>query len=158
MKQLGFRERVKFACLMRCIEAGLSEEEMTGLLQRKTAELRRAKQAAAPAAGAAAAGASASVIAKLKNLLPSSTTAVSLGFGLPLLGLGGVSLLAAAIGNTAGKTVKSLETGALPDAKDITLFDEAVAYEKAAEEIQRRMAMAEQERKSREKGSARRLF
>lgn len=39
--QLTFRDRVKFACLLRCAEAGLSEDEMIEMFQSAIDRLKR---------------------------------------------------------------------------------------------------------------------
>ena len=138
MSDFHFRDRVKIACLVRCIDAGLDEQQMIDVLNAATRRLRTegVKSAA------------------LGWIRP---TAATLGW-LAMLGIPTVGLSAAALGNIAGRTAKNVEVGRLPTTEEIKLLDEIAAYSRTTDEVQRRTDESEEERKQRSKPSVRRMF
>ena len=133
-----FRDRVKLACLQRCIEIGLDEAGMIDLFHKATEQAR-------------------SQSCKSGSLGWVAPTASSLGY-LALLGIPGVALGSAALGHIAGGTAKNIEIGRIPSTEEIKLLDEIAAYHRTADEIKRRTEENEEEQKKRSKPSVHRMF
>ncbi len=136
MTSFTFRDRIKIACLVRCIDAGLDEERMIATFRAATHRLRAEE-------------------GKTGGWLGS--TAENLGY-LPLLALPAAGLSAAALGHIAGNTVKNVEVGRLPTTDEIKLLDEIAAYHRTADEIKRRTEENEREKKENSKPSVRKMF
>ena len=137
-EHLTFRDRVKLACLQRCIDAGLTEEEMVHVLNEATHWIRSGQVKNASA----------------RWLGPAAT---SLGY-LSLLGVPAAALSTAALGNIAGRTARNVQVGRLPTAEEIKLLDEIATYHRTADEIKARTEENEEERKRRTKPSVRRIL
>jgi len=137
-RSFTFRERVKFACLLRCIDAGLDEQGMIATLREATCRL-RSKSMKTAALGWAA------------------PTLSSLGY-LALLGVPASALGSAALGNIAGRTARNVTIGRLPSPEELKLIDEIAAYHRTADEVQARTEDAMTERKRDAKPSVRRLL
>lgn len=135
---LTFRDRVKVACLVRCIDAGMDESEMIAVLRDSTQRIKRD--------GAKA--------ASLNWVRPAAST---LGW-MAMLGVPAVGLSSAALGNIAGRTAKNIEVGRLPTTEEIKLLDEIAAYRRTTDEIKRRTEENEEDQKRRSKPSVRRMF
>ena len=132
-----FRDRIKVACIQKCIELGLDEETMIPHLQQATLRLRQNKQAGILDAG--------------RKL---SLNAIMLG-GLTLP----VAAVAAAYpAMVAGRTVKDIEVGRLPSVKELQMLDEIAALNRTREEVERRTSDYEEEKNRRSKPSAYRMF
>lgn len=136
MTSFTFRDRVKIACLVRCIDAGLDEERMIAAFQAATRRLREGGEKTAGWLG---------------------STAAQLGY-LPLLAIPAAGLSAAALGHIAGNTAKNVEVGRLPTTEEIKLLDEIAAYHRTADEIKRRTEDNEREKKENSKPSVRKMF
>ena len=135
---LTFRDRVKFACLLRCIDAGLNEQEMIATFRATTHRLR-------------------SEPLKTAALGWAGPTLSSLGY-LALLGIPGSALGSAALGNIAGRTARNVAIGRLPSPEELKLIDEIAAYHRTADEMRVRTEDAMEERKRTVKPSVRRLL
>lgn len=136
--QLTFRDRIKFACLLRCVDAGLDENEMIARLRQATYRIKN----------------EGTKTASLGWIRPAAST---LGW-LAMLGVPAVGLSAAALGNIAGQTAKNIEVGRLPTTEEIKELDLIATYRRTAEEIERRTKENEEEHKNRSKPSVRRMF
>ena len=133
---LTFRDRVKFACLSACIEAGLDEQQMIDSLQSATRALRSPQYKTA--------------LSPTQLLNATGVAAVGLPFA--------ATLLAAGLGNVAGKAVKNVEVGRLPSTDELKLLDEVAAYDRTTDEINLRLKEQEKERARKAKPSVRQIF
>lgn len=135
---LTFRDRIKFACLLRCVDAGLDEDEMIAGLRQATYRLKH----------------SGVKTASLGWVRPAAST---LGW-LAMFGVPAVGLSAAALGNIAGQTTRNIEVGRLPTTDEIKQLDLIATYRLAADEVERRTKENDEEHKNRSRPSARRMF
>jgi hypothetical protein len=133
-----FRDRIKIACLARCIDAGLNTDQMVDAFRKATRCVQTGKIKSANAGW----------------LRP---TAQGLGY-LALLGIPASAFASAALGNIAGNTVKNVEVGRLPTTEEIKLLDEIATYHRTADEVKRRTEENEKQKKLNTKPSVRRLF
>ena len=137
-RSFTFRDRVKFACLLRCIDAGLDEREMIAMFRDATRRLRSEPMKTAAFGWAA-------------------PTLSSLGY-LALLGVPAAALGSAALGNIAGRTARNVSIGRLPSPEELKLIDEIATYHRTADEVRARTEDAQAERKRDAKPSVRRLL
>ena len=136
--QLTFRDRVKFACLLHCTEAGMDENEMIATFQSAIDRLKRDG-------------------VKTAALGWVSPSAKALGY-MAVLGLPAVGLGSAALGKLLGQTAKNVQIGRIPTTDELKLLDEIAAYNRTADEIKRRTDENEFQRKEKSKPSVRRMF
>lgn len=136
--QFTFRDRVKTACLGRCIDAGMDEEEIVETFRTAIRFLKSEE-------------------GKTAALGWLSPAAKSIGT-LAMLGIPVAAISAGAVGNVLGNTFKNVEIGRVPATEELKLLDEIAMLKRNADEIVRRTEEKENERKARSKPSVRRLF
>ena len=136
--ELTFRDRVKFACLLQCIETGMDEGEMIEAFRSAIDRLKRDG-------------------VKTAALGWVSPSAKALGY-MAALGLPAVGLGSAALGKLLGQTAKNVQIGRIPTTDELKLLDEIAAYHRTADEINRRTQENEEQNKQKSKPSVRRMF
>jgi hypothetical protein len=140
-----FREAVKAACLDYCLDAGLDINDIVSFVSRRTGELRNrvCVRDGIKSAGIVDTGAS---------LL--KTVGAGAALMLPISFAG-----SALVGNVVGKHLGDVAKGGdLPTEDEVSDYDLALAYEREAEEIQRRIALNKRKRDESSRPSSRRLF
>jgi len=133
-----FRDRIKIACLVRCIDAGLDEDRMIDSLRSAAHRLRTEG-------------------AKTATYRWVSPAARTLAY-MALLGIPATALTSAAFGNIVGNAAKSIEVGRLPTTREVQLLDEIATYRRTADEVSRRTEENGQANRKNSQPSARRMF
>jgi len=142
--QYTHRDRIKFACFSYALEQGLDENQMIDLFNRAADTVRRVEKTAGSDSWQW------SDITKGLGTI-AGVTGAALAAPLVISGFGHA-------GYAAGQGLKRLSTGRAPEASEIHLIDETAEFERAREEVRRRIILNRIKKQQEQSPSNRRMF